>query len=630
MRRKTQRKRRVCGSFYETTNKQWQRETELPDTETRITQAYFIQETINKELDTIIAKQPEQSPIAELIASWKVAENTIPDGLTPLLQTVLSMHSISDIVSRIGWMNRYGIPSPISIYVQGDPRDQTRCRIFIDKGEPRIGISDYWLYPEYAKHRAAYAHYIKSLASILGLPQLLKGYSAERECTRTYLAKDGPNDTITWTELCTKYTTINWTALLTAWGLQESQLPALRFWISSPAFVHHLQSRLEKWSIERWQGWLGLLVAQWIAGCSPQGPLRTAWFQYSRKFLRGLPEDDDAKTLRNDIIRLMMPNTLGRMWVNSFCDHSIPKRVRAMIRNIHDAAKDQLLKTEWMSPSTRKTAIRKLQRMDIEVCWPDLKKWKTKEITCSLVNDDLVSNLLTLGKLTTDYSQYQLISGCDHPYGDEWGRPVYIVNAYYYPSENRFVLPAAILRPPFYDSAKSLAWNYGAIGATIGHELCHAFDSDGRDYDEDGNKRDWWSDHDDREYRKRANRMVQLYETILYRGLPVDGELTLIENISDLGGISFALDGLRRALGREPKRDEMREFFISFSVSWRSKDRLKRAAELLATDMHAPPMLRVNHVVRQMDEWYTAFDIGPDCVEWIAPEHRIRFFGSSA
>ena len=626
--RKTQKKRRVCGSFYENTNKHWREQTELPDTETRITQAYFIQEDINKELDTIIAKQ--HGPISELISSWKAAENTIPTGITPLLNIVFSMNTISDISSRIGWMNRYGLPAPLAIYVQGDPRNHRRCRIFIDKGTPRIGIPEYWLLEEYAGHRAAYGQYIKSLATILGLPQLLKGYSAEREFTRTYMADETDTHMLTWPELCKEYTTIHWRNVFSAWGLQESQLSSLTFRVSSSAFVHHLQSRLEKWSIARWQGWFGLLVAQWIAGCSPPGPLRSAWFRYSRKFLRSLPSDESPKDLRNDIVRLMMPNTLGRLWVAQFCDHNLPRQIRTMIRNIHTAAKEQVKKTRWMSPSTRKTAILKLNRMDIQVCWPDLNKWNASEITCGLVKDDLVTNLLTMGKLSADSGQELLASGCHHPFGDGWGKPVYVVNAYYYPTENRFVLPAAILRPPFYDPGRSLAWNYGAIGATIGHELCHAFDSDGRNYDEEGDRRNWWSEHDDSEYEKRAQRMIKLYESTPYRGLPVDGELTLVENISDLGGIHFALDGLRLALHREPNRQEMREFFISFSVSWRSKDRLKRAAELLATDMHAPPMLRVNHVVRQIDEWYEAFNIGPDCEEWIDPKYRIRFFGPMA
>ena len=120
--------------------------------------------------------------------------------------------------------------------------------------------------------------------------------------------------------------------------------------------------------------------------------------------------------------------------------------------------------------------------------------------------------------------------------------------------------------------------------------------------------------------------MVRLYETEEYRGLDVDGDLTLVENIADIAGVEFALAGLRLALKREPTKSEYREFFTSFATSWRSKDRLKRAAELLATDTHSPPMLRVNHVVRQFDEWYAAFDLDPTCDIWIAPEKRIHFF----
>ena len=326
-----------------------------------------------------------------------------------------------------------------------------------------------------------------------------------------------------------------------------------------------------------------------------------------------------------------MPNTLGLLWVSEYCDPRLRHSIKGMVRHIQDAAAIQLAKTTWMTESTRNAAVRKLRRMDVQLCWPELGTWKSKEAVCGLNSDSLVENLLTLGKLGTDENQALLTEGggCRHPMGPLWGKPVYEVNAYYYPDENRFLLPAAILRPPFYDPAKSLAWNYGGIGATIGHEFCHAFDSDGRQYDENGDKRDWWSPHDDREYRKKARQVVRLYESEEYRGLDVDGELTLVENIADLGGIEFALGGLARALGRQATKAELREFFKSFAVSWRSKDRLKRATELLATDMHAPPLLRVNHVVRQLDTWYYAFDVEPTCKDWIAPEHRIRFFGSS-
>jgi predicted metalloendopeptidase len=298
-----------------------------------------------------------------------------------------------------------------------------------------------------------------------------------------------------------------------------------------------------------------------------------------------------------------------------------------MAEKIREAAATMLAKTSWMSASTRAAAVRKVRRLDIQICWPDMDKWNAKEATCGITDGRLVENLLTIAKTNTDENQALIKSGdCRHPTGEIWSRPVYEVNAYYYPDENRFLLPAAILRPPFYDPKKSLVWNYGAIGATIGHEICHAFDSEGRMYDENGDKRDWWTDHDDREYRRKARQVQRLYETREYRDMDVDGELTLIENIADMGGLEFALGGARLALGRLLTRDELRDFFVSFAISWRSKERLKRAAQLLVTDVHAPPKLRVNHVVRQMDEWYLAYDIEPGCSDYIKPEHRIHFF----
>ena len=566
----------------------------------------------------------------DLLASWRNTEGRVPEGITSLIQIMLTMVSTSDISSRIGWMNRYGISPPLLIYVQGDPRDHKRCRIFIEEGQPRIGIPEYWQWPQYVGHRKAYARYVKSLAKTLDVPQMLMGYAAEREFAGVFpsiLERQKRMNMLTWTELCEEYRVIDWTALFTAWGLDEAQLPNLVFNVTSQAFLHHLQKRVESWSLERWQGWFSLIVAQWIAGCSPHGPLRSAWFEYSRRFLQGMIADETVQELRYSFVSTLMPNTLGRMWITQHCHPDLRRHVRRMMEKIRTGAEMALKNTSWMTDSTKKAAIRKLRKMDVQVCWPDLDTWPKIESACGLTSTNLIGNMLSLGKLNTDENQTLLTSGdCRHPNGEGWGKPVFEVNAYYYPDENRFLLPAAILRPPFYDARKSIMSNYGAIGATIGHELCHAFDSDGRQYDENGDKRDWWSRHDDREYQKRARQVVRLYESRDYRGLDVDGELTLVENIADLGGIEFALAGVRLDLGRALTKTDLREFFTSYAISWRAKDRLKRAAELLATNTHAPPMLRVNHVVRQMDEWYEAFDIGPESPEWIPPARRIRFF----
>ena len=633
MLRKTRKqKRKLQRNFYTEINKQWQDATQLPDTETRITLAYFIQKDINKELDTIIRAQ--KGPMADLIASWQANENKIPDGITALTNTMFSMQTITDIASRIGWMNRYGFPAPLAIYIQGDPRNHERCRVFIEEGQPRIGIPEYWLWPEYLHHRKAYEVYVKRLATTLGLPSILQGYECERGFAKVFpIATERRRriDMKTFSELSQEFQYIDWTAMLTAWGLRKDQLADIEYNITSFPFLHHLQVRIHKWSMDRWRGWFGLIMAQSVAGCSPPGPLREAWFDYSRRFMQGTKKDETPQELRHAIARIMMPNSLGRLWVDKHCDADLKSAITKMMNHIRDAAALQLRMTTWMSESTRKAAVRKLKRMDVQICWPDLNTWKVQEVGCGLSSTNLIENIMAIGKLNTDINQEMMVGGnCRHPYGESWGKPVYEVNAYYYPDENRFLLPAAILRAPFYDAKRPIAWNYGAIGATIGHEFCHAFDSDGREYDENGDKRDWWTERDAREYKLLARRVIRLYETEQYREHDVDGTLTLVENIADIGGIGFALVGLKLALRRPPRKEELRDFFTSFAVSWRSKDRIKRAAELLATDSHSPPMLRVNHVVRQMDDWYLAFDVGPGDKNWTPPEERIRFFGAKS
>lgn len=601
----------------------------MPNTEARTTQAYFIQKKINAEINAIInAEAAKKGAVHDLLNSWNLA-TPVPDGLSPLLHLMTSMQNTTDIASRIGFLNRYCFPAPIVVYIQGDPRKHKTCRIFIEEGNPNIGIPEYWLLPEYAQHRHVYKHYVESLARTLGLPLLLHGLESEREFSKVYpsvVERKTRINMSTWSELCRDYKSIDWRILLTALGLDEEQLPHLQYNVTSPAFLHHLQNRMVRWSIERWQGWFCMIIAQWAAQRSPHGVLRTAWFNYAGRHLQGRKADISPHELRYKMIRQLMPNTLGKLWVHNHCDVGMKRTVAAMAEEIRKAAAVMLAKTSWMSASTRIAAVRKVLAIDIQICWPDFDKWTANEAVCGLT-DGWIDNLMALGKLATDENQKQLrLRDCRHPTGEAWSRPVFEVNAYYYPDENRFLLPAAILQPPFYDAARSLTWNYGAIGSTIGHEICHAFDSEGRKFDEHGDKRDWWTEHDDREYKSKARRVQRLYETREYRDLDVNGQLTLVENIADMGGLEFALAGLRAALGRSLTKAELREFFESFAVSWRSKDRLKQAAHLLDTDPHAPPKLRVNHVVRQLDEWYEAYDISPECPDYIKPEHRIHFF----
>lgn len=623
----------AVANFYGTHNGDWMRATTIPDTETRITQAYFIRETINQELASVIdAAARKPGPINTLLQSWDTATTaTVPIGLTPILLMLLNTHTSHDIAVHMGWMNRHGIGSPLLVYVQGDPRNHTRCRVVLEEGQPRIGLPEYWMEERYSTHRRAYANYVARLSRILKFPQLRQGYAAEREFANIYpsaLERRTRVDMLTFRELVAEYPAIDWSALLSATGIPPDQQTHVLYNISSLPFLHHLNRRFRTWTPSRWGAWFALSVAQWMAGLSPRGELRAAWFAYTRRFLQGMKDDDTPRNLRYGIVQALLPNTLGHLWIRDHCSVTLRRQIRVIAENIREAATEELAHTSWMSPVTQRSAIHKLREMDIQLCWPE--PWPTESAAGAgdLSPTDYVGNLLAIAARATQRNLEQLnkAGGCRHPLDDEWGQAPYIVNAFYYPEENRFLMPAGILRPPFFDPTASLAANYGAIGATIGHELCHAFDAEGRKFDAHGDIRDWWSASDERDYLRKARRVVKLFESVPYRGMDVDGELTLTENIADLGGLEFALAGFRRALKRPPTKSELREFFVSYTVSWRAKDRLRRAEQLLETDFHAPPMLRVNHIVRQFDEWYEAFDIPSDCPDFVPPAKRIRFF----
>jgi putative endopeptidase len=632
MPKKHTRKQRLqpCADFYKRVNARWTRRTTLPPTETRITQAYFVRKAVDRELAAVIhAEEHEGGPVADLLSSWDIAaaEPVAPQGLTPLLQLMLAIRTPSDIAERIGWLCRHGISGPLSIYIQGDPRDHSRCRVFIEEGSPRIGIPEYWYGDRFASHRRAYKEYVGRLADILGLPALTQGLRAEHEFTNILTpaipeSKEPRINVRTWSELQREFPRIDWAIMLRTYGFTEEQMREHTYYVPYSAFMHHLQRRIHSWSPELWGNWFALLVAQYIAGTVPHSSLRSAWYGYARRYLQGMESDVTPAYLRNAIALNLMPNRIGKRWVREHCDPATKRAVTAMCERIREAA-IAIIKESWMSPSTRTAAVRKLRKLDIQVCWPPLEKWKGLEP--SLSPSDFVGNLLEISAVGTDFSIKKRRT-CRDTYAQSWSSPVFEVNAFYFPADNKFLLPAAILRPPYYDPSKSLVSNYATIGATIGHELCHAFDADGRRYDENGDKRNWWTPHDEAEYKKRAAAVVNLYESAPYRGMGVNGRLTLVENIADIGGLEFALAGLRATLGRELTKAEKREFFTAFAIGWRSKDRLKRAAELLAVDSHSPPPLRVSHAVRQFNEWYEAFDITENCAGYIPPAERIRFF----
>ncbi|WP_289644376.1 M13 family metallopeptidase [Maribacter aestuarii] len=299
--------------------------------------------------------------------------------------------------------------------------------------------------------------------------------------------------------------------------------------------------------------------------------------------------------------------------------------METLVNNLLKAYEVSIKELDWMSEETKNEALDKLSKFTPKIGYPD--KWKAYDL--DIEPDDLYGNLRRSSLMEYNRELAKLGQPIDK---DEWGMTPQTVNAYYNPTMNEIVFPAAILQPPFFDLNAEDAVNYGAIGAVIGHEIGHGFDDMGSTFDGDGAMRNWWTDADKEEFKKRTGALVEQYNG--FEVLPevnVNGEFTLGENIGDLGGLSIALKAYKMSLGDEeaPVMDGFtgdQRVFIGYAQAWRNKMRDEALRVQINTDPHSPADLRVNGIVRNVPEFYSAFDVKETDSLYLAPEERVKIW----
>jgi len=280
----------------------------------------------------------------------------------------------------------------------------------------------------------------------------------------------------------------------------------------------------------------------------------------------------------------------------------------------------------WMSPATKLKASEKLAHLNVKIAYPD--KWRDYA-ALEVRPDDLFGDMQAARKFAWLRQVNRLNSPVDR---EEWYLNPQTVNASYNANLNEMTFPAGILQPPFFDPAADAAVNYGGIGAVIGHEMIHGFDDEGRKYDGMGVLATWWTDGDATEFNTRAavlGRQFDTYEP--FPGFHLKGDLTMGENIADLGGALVALDAYHNSLGNKPAPvlDGLtgdQRFFLGYAQSWRHKSTDESTRQLIVSNPHAPANYRVNGVVRNMDAWYEAFNVNPSHKLFLAPESRTRIW----
>ncbi|MEG2778528.1 MAG: M13-type metalloendopeptidase, partial [Aurantimicrobium sp.] len=397
--------------------------------------------------------------------------------------------------------------------------------------------------------------------------------------------------------------------------------------VREPSFLEGLGALLTQEHLEAWRDWLSWNIIHSAAPFLPAAFVSENFDFYGRT-LTGTPEQRERWKRGVSLVEGSMGEAVGRVYV----ERHFPERAKAemdvLVSNLIEAYRESITNLDWMSEETRARALEKLDKFTPKVGYP--VKWR--DYSALVVSPtDLVGNMRRVAEFEFARELGKIGKPIDR---DEWFMTPQTVNAYYNPGFNEIVFPAAILQPPFFHPDWDDAANYGSIGAVIGHEIGHGFDDQGSRFDGDGLLTDWWTDADREAFEKRTKSLIDQYNALSPKQVPghfVNGELTIGENIGDLGGLAIAWKAYLISLkGEEPPVIDgltgAQRFFLSWAQSWQQKGRDEEVIRLLAIDPHSPNEFRCNQIIRNIDAFYDAFDVQPTDDHWLDADKRVSIW----
>lgn len=419
---------------------------------------------------------------------------------------------------------------------------------------------------------------------------------------------------------------VDWQKFITTVGIKNLDSVI----VSQPKYMTALQTIFSENKVEDWKAYLRWTLINKASDVLTTEIELASWEFYS-KTLQGAKKQRPREERALLVVNGTVGEALGKLYVEKKFPAEAKEKANKMIKNVFLAFENRINNLPWMTPETRKGAIEKLRKSNVKIGYPD--KWKDYSklvIKSKEEGGDYFSNMESVSKWGFEENIADLYKPVDKT---RWGMSPQTVNAYYSPTYNEIVFPAAILQPPFYDYKADEAVNYGGIGAVIGHEISHGFDDSGSRYNADGNLVNWWTEDDLKQFTGLGGALAAQYSALEpLPGTFVDGKFTLGENIGDLGGINAAYDGLQIYLkengnpglidGYTPEQ----RLFISWATIWRSKSRDEAIKNQVKTDPHSPGMYRAYVPLLNVDEFYKAFDIKETDKLYVKPEDRVKIW----
>ena len=558
------------------------------------------------------------------------------DGIAPIKPMLDRIAAISDknqIMQVKAEMFNNGIGTYFSNYVYGDPKNSTLNIFQIAQGGINLGEKEYYLDTDESTTaiREQYKLYITKLFTLAGFSEneakqkmadVMEVETAIAKASYSAVERRNPEANyhkMSYDELKKTFPGIDWDAYLKALGVEG--VTELNVEQIEP--IKEVEKLINTLPLSRHISYLqyNLLDA---AASYLSDDFVAARFDFYGKVLSGRQANQPRWKRAVNAVNGMLGEIVGQMYVEKYFPAAAKERMVALVKNLQSALGERIQAQEWMSDSTKVRAMEKLSTFHVKVGYPD--KWKDYS-DLNIEKDSYWANVCRAAQWGTKDMFSRIGKPVDK---DEWLMSPQTVNAYYNPQTNEICFPAAILQYPFFDMNADDAFNYGAIGVVIGHEMTHGFDDQGRQYDKDGNLKDWWAEGDGDRFNERTKVMVDFFNNIeVLPGLKANGQLTLGENIADHGGLNVSYLAYKNATKNNPLPEEDgftadQRFFIAYATLWAGNIREEEIRSRTKSDPHSLGEWRVNGALPHVDAWYEAFGITENDSMYIAPENRCR------
>ena len=580
------------------------------------------------------AAKGAEAQVGTLYRSFMDEQTVEALGAKPLaadLAKVRAATTRDDVARLMGGTSKAFGQSFFNLQVYDDAKDPLKYAVYAGQGGVTLPDRDYYLEEKFAPQRKSYEAY---------LAQMLRaaGWANPEANAKAILAMETEVAKVSWTrverrdddktynpysvaDLAKMAPGFNWSAALAGADLSAAK----RVIVAENTAFPKIAAIYAATDIKTLKAWLAFTTIDQAAPYLTKA-FDEPHFAFRGKTLSGTPQQQPRWKRGVGLVDGNLGEAAGKVYVAEYFPAQQKAAMEALVGDLKSAMGARIQKLEWMSPETKRKALEKLGKFTVKIGYPD--KWRDYS-TLTIRDGDLYGNVVRSAGFDWGFRAARLNQPVDRA---EWGMTPATINAYYSSTKNEIVFPAAILQPPFFDPEGDPAINYGGIGAVIGHEIIHGFDDQGRKSDGDGRLSEWWTKSDEAKFNVQAEKLGKQYAaTEILPGAKINGELTMGENIADLGGLTMALEAYRASLKGKPAPviDGLtgdQRVFLGWAQVWRGKYRDDFMKQILVSDPHSPPMARVDVPVRNIDAFYEAFGVKPGDPMYLAPADRVRIW----